>query len=58
MGDSGEGTQFELEIKGFGKVLQELREFELNNKSVAYLTSKCLREGTDSFSQPKATGRA
>ena len=26
-GEIGEGTRFELEIRGFGKVLQELREF-------------------------------
>ena len=27
-GEIGEGTRFELEIRGFGKVPQELREFE------------------------------
>ena len=31
-GATGEGTQFELEIKGFGKVLQELQEFRPNKQ--------------------------
>jgi len=31
-GETGEGTQFELEIKGFGKVLQELQEFKPNKQ--------------------------
>ena len=31
-GEIGEGTQFELEIRGFGKVQQELREFERNKR--------------------------
>jgi len=31
-GATGEGTQFELEIKGFGKVLQELQEFRPNQQ--------------------------
>src|SRR5215472_4787447 len=31
-GEIGEGTRFELEIRGFGKVLQELREFEKNKR--------------------------
>jgi uncharacterized protein YndB with AHSA1/START domain len=31
-GEVGEGTRFELEIRGFGKVLQELREFERNKR--------------------------
>jgi hypothetical protein len=31
-GATGEGTQFELEIKGFGKVMQELQEFRLNRQ--------------------------
>jgi len=31
-GGTGEGTQFETEIKGFGKVLQELREFRPNEQ--------------------------
>ena len=31
-GPTGEGTQFELEIKGFGKVLQELQEFRPNQQ--------------------------
>ena len=31
-GEIGNGTRFELEIKGFGKVPQELREFEKNKR--------------------------
>ena len=31
-GEIGEGTQFELELRGFGKVTQELREFERNKR--------------------------
>lgn len=31
-GQTGEGTKFELEIKGFGKVLQELQEFSPNRQ--------------------------
>ena len=31
-GEIGEGSRFELEIKGFGMVPEELREFELNRR--------------------------
>jgi uncharacterized protein YndB with AHSA1/START domain len=31
-GEIGEGTRFELEIRGLGKVQQELREFERNKR--------------------------
>jgi uncharacterized protein YndB with AHSA1/START domain len=31
-GEIGEGTRFELEIRGFGKVALELREFERNKR--------------------------
>src|SRR5438105_3013218 len=31
-GEIGPGTQFELEIKGFGKVPQELQEFERDKR--------------------------
>ena len=31
-GEIGEGTRFELEVRGFGKVTQELREFEHNKR--------------------------
>ena len=31
-GEIGDGTRFELEIRGFGKVEQELREFERNKR--------------------------
>jgi uncharacterized protein YndB with AHSA1/START domain len=42
-GETGEGTRFELQIKGFGKVLQELQEFERNKRvrivpSIRFLT--------------------
>ena len=31
-GEIGEGSRFEMQIKGFGMVPQELREFELNRR--------------------------
>ena len=31
-GEIGDGTRFELEIRGFGKVEQQLREFEPNRR--------------------------
>ena len=31
-GEIGEGSRFELEIKGFGMVPEELREFEMNRR--------------------------
>ena len=31
-GEIGDGTRFELEIRGFGKVEQQLREFERNRR--------------------------
>ena len=31
-GEIGDGTRFELEIKGFGKVEQQLREFERDRR--------------------------
>jgi uncharacterized protein YndB with AHSA1/START domain len=31
-GEIGEGTRFELEIKGFGKTIQELHEFERDHQ--------------------------
>jgi uncharacterized protein YndB with AHSA1/START domain len=31
-GKIGQGTKFELEIKGYGKTLQELQEFEVNKR--------------------------
>jgi hypothetical protein len=33
-GDIGEGTQFEMGIKGFGKVINELREFKRNKRVI------------------------
>jgi hypothetical protein len=39
-GDIGEGTRFQMGIRGFGKVTNELREFEPNKRvMVAPLTS-------------------
>ena len=43
-GGTGEGTQFELKIKGLGKVLQELREFR-PNKQVRLLSSMKMPAG-------------
>lgn len=42
-GEISEGTQFELEIRGFGKVLQELREFEPNRRVSSYPRSNSSR---------------
>ena len=47
-GQIGEGTQFELVIRGFGKVLQELREFE-KNKRVRIVPSMSLMSGGHRF---------
>jgi len=44
-GEIGEGTRFELEIRGFGKVLQELREFELNKRVRLVPTMRVLSGG-------------
>jgi hypothetical protein len=43
-GETGEGSQFELEIKGVGKALQELREFT-PNKQVRLLSSMKMPAG-------------
>ena len=43
-GETGEGSQFELEIKGVGKALQELREFR-PNKQVRLLSSMKMPAG-------------
>jgi hypothetical protein len=47
-GGAGEGTQFELEIKGVGKVLQELREFR-PNKQVRLLSNTKMVAGGHRF---------
>ena len=40
-GEIGEGTRFRMGIKGFGKITNELREFERNKRvTVAPLTSR------------------
>ena len=43
-GETGEGSQFELEIKGVGRALQELREFR-PNKQVRLLSSMKMPAG-------------
>ena len=47
-GQIGEGTRFELEIRGIGKVPQELREFE-KNKRVRIVPSMRLLSGGHRF---------
>jgi uncharacterized protein YndB with AHSA1/START domain len=47
-GEIGNGTRFELEIKGFGKVEQELREFE-RDKRVRLVPSFKLLTGGHRF---------
>ena len=44
----GNGTRFEMEIKGFGKVQQELGEFDLN-KQVRLVSSSKLASGGHRF---------
>ena len=44
-GEIGEGTRFELEIPGFGKVQQELREFERNKRVRLVPSMRFLRGG-------------
>src|SRR5262249_48341887 len=50
-GEIGNGTRFELEIKGFGKVEQELREFE-PDKRVRLVPSFKLLTGGHRFVFP------
>jgi hypothetical protein len=44
-GDIGEGTRFRLGIKGFGKVTQELREFETNRRMMVTPLSRMFSGG-------------
>lgn len=44
-GEIGEGSRFEMEIKGFGLVPQELREFELNRRVKVVPNIKQLKGG-------------
>jgi hypothetical protein len=44
-GDIGEGTRFQLGIKGFGTVTNELREFEPNKRVMVVPLSGMLRGG-------------
>src|SRR6266567_8069595 len=44
-GEIGEGTRFELEVRGFGKVIQELREFEHNKRVKIVPTIKLFTGG-------------
>jgi hypothetical protein len=57
-GKIGEGTRFELEIRGFGKIPQELREFE-RNKRVRLVPSMKFLSGCHRFLlRRKAQARA
>ena len=44
-GPIGEGTQFQMGIKGFGKVTNELREFQANKQVMVVPLSKMLEGG-------------
>ncbi|MES2202255.1 MAG: SRPBCC family protein [candidate division FCPU426 bacterium] len=44
-GAIGEGSEFELEIKGFGKVRQTWREFEKNKRAFLVPTMKMMAGG-------------
>ena len=47
-GEIGNGTRFELEIRGFGKVMQELQEFA-RNKQVRLVPSMKILSGGHRF---------
>jgi len=44
-GEIGEGTRFEVGIKGFGKITNELREFERNKRVMVAPLTKMLEGG-------------
>jgi hypothetical protein len=44
-GEIGEGTRFEMGIKGFGKIRNELREFERNKRVMVAPLSNMLEGG-------------
>lgn len=44
-GEIGEGTRFEMGIKGFGKITNELREFERNKRVMVAPLTKMLEGG-------------
>ena len=44
-GETGEGTEFEIEVKGFGKVPQTLREFSKNKQVMIASNMKMLGGG-------------
>ncbi len=55
-GAIGEGTRFELTIRGFGKVLQELQEFEQNRRVRLVPTIKMFTGGHLFVFRPDAEG--
>jgi uncharacterized protein YndB with AHSA1/START domain len=44
-GEIGEGTRFEMGIKGFGRITNELREFEPNKRVMVVPLTKMLEGG-------------
>jgi hypothetical protein len=55
-GEIREGTQFEIEIKGFGKVLQRLEEFEPNKRVRIVPDIKMLAGGHRFLFRPEGSG--
>jgi uncharacterized protein YndB with AHSA1/START domain len=55
-GEIGEGARFEIEIKGFGKVLQTLEEFELNKRVRIVPHIKMLGGGHRFIFKPEGNG--
>jgi hypothetical protein len=55
-GEIGEGAQFEIEIKGFGKVLQTLEEFELDRRVRIVPHIKMLSGGHRFLFKPEGKG--
>ena len=54
-GPVGDGTRFEWDLRGYGKVVQELQEFPGPSGCGSFPTPKHWRAGTVSFLAPKAT---
>ncbi len=51
-GPIGDGTRFEWDLKGFGRVVQELAEFEPNRRVRIVPTSRLSKGATGSRSRP------
>src|SRR5262245_23748935 len=55
-GEIGEGSRFEVEIRGFGKVPQGLREFEANKRERLVSSHTCLIGGDGIISTTQGSG--